>query len=181
MGGLQVEGGHEVDLLTGGVLVGDEPLVGRPHRLDDPLALKQHREDVLQDGLVARRVFLVLVEGEEELLAGREQLGALGLFLLPAFLDFAGPLAEEQAGRLEGGGVVLEHVGAVDQAAGRLMHDARDDVADAEFLAGDGARAGDGFDLPIHGPRMSPRGLGGQPHSPGIGADLLTVSGQPVA
>ena len=105
----------------------------------------------------------------------------LGLFLFAAFLDLAGPLAEEEAGRLEGGGVVLEHVGAVDEAAGRLMHDARDDVADAEFLAGDGARAGDGFDLPIHGPRMSPRGLGGQPHSPGIGADLLTVSGQPVA
>ena len=77
-------------------------------------------------------------------------LGALGLVFFAAFLDLAGPATEEDAVGLERGRVVTEYVAALDVAAERLEDDARHEIANVEFVAGSGADARDGFNLPVH-------------------------------
>jgi hypothetical protein len=46
--------------------------------------------------------------------------------------------------------LVAEHVAAPDVATDGLVDDARHEIADMEFLAGSGADARDGFNLPVH-------------------------------
>jgi hypothetical protein len=46
--------------------------------------------------------------------------------------------------------LIPEHVATLDVAADGLIDDARHEVADVEFLAGSGADARDGFNLPVH-------------------------------
>ena len=150
MGGLEVQHRDEVGLLAGGVDVGHQALVGDADLLDDALALQEHGEDVLEHALVAGRIGVVFKERKKELFAGGEELGAMGLFFFAAFLDLAGPATEEDAVGLERGRLITKHVAALDVTAERLEDDARHEVADVEFLAGSGADACDGFNLPVH-------------------------------
>ena len=125
-------------------------MVGDADLLDDALALQEHGEDVLEHAFVAGRIGIVFVEGKEELFAGSEELGAMGLFFFAAFLDLTGPAAEENTFGFERGRLIAKHVAALDVAAEGLEDDARHEIADVEFLAGSGTDARDRFNLPVH-------------------------------
>jgi hypothetical protein len=74
----------------------------------------------------------------------------MGLFFFAAFLDLAGPATEEDPLGLEGGRLIAKHIAALNVAAERLEDNARHKISDMEFLAGSGADARDGFNLPVH-------------------------------